>query len=218
MQRAATERNRARSQLIVLADLDDASVNERLGFLTMQAPFTSPRQEVLVGFGVPGWQVGTDELPDSTTSITEFGDLPESRRELADVNMGVGVRLYNTWQGATLAPENFQRIGAYIVGCEIGKGRIPVNRGGKGQRFDLVLQVGIARTLGMERLVRNIHWWQEDPDVSIHNQTALVTEEQRRRRQAPLPELDERIAVVRNPHLVITKIGEVDLERVTSTS
>ena len=87
--------------------LDDASVNERLGFLTMQAPFTSPRQEVLVGFGVPGWQVGTDELPDSTTSITEFGDLPESRRELADVNMGVGVRLYNTWQGATLAPENF---------------------------------------------------------------------------------------------------------------
>jgi len=198
--------------------LEDASVDEKLGFLTMQAPFTSPRQEILVGFGVPGWQTGTSALPDSTTSITEFSDLPASRRKLADVNMGIGVRLYNTWQGVTLAPENFQHIGAYIVGCEIGKGRIPINRGGQGQRFDRVLQEGIVRTLGMERLIRSINWWQEDPDVSIHNQIALVTEEQRQRRQAPLPELDERIAVVRNPHLVITKIGEVDLQRVTSTS
>lgn len=198
--------------------LEEAAVDEKLGFLTMQAPFTGGREEVLVGFGVPGWQVGTDELPDSTTSITEFKDLPEPQRQLPNVNTGVGVRLYNTWQGATLAPEKFQHVGAYIVSCELGGGRIPLAMSTKGQLFDRAIQAGIARVLGMETLVRGIHAWQEKADILIHNQTALVTEAQRQGRQAPLPGLDERIAVVRNPHLVLTKIGEVDLQRVTSTS
>jgi hypothetical protein len=195
--------------------LEDASVHRKLGFLTMQAPFTSPRQEILVGFGVPGWQVGTDELPVSTLSVTEFDDLPEAQRTLEHVHRGVGVRLYNTWQGATVEREGFRRIGAYIVGVAPKNIHNGVPMSATGQRFDRIMQRGVVGLSGTKTLARSVHFWQQNVDVGIHSQTPILTEEQRRHRQPPLSDIDERLAVVRNPQIVITKVGEVDLEQLT---
>ena len=186
---------------------EDASVNEGIGFLTLQAPFSIPRQEMLVGFGVPGWQLGTDELPESVQSVTEFDDLPGSQRTLSKLNMGVGVRLHNTWQGATAMPEDFQRIGVYMLGFAPGNVHSMVKMDERGQQFDRIVQSSVSRVLGLKSVVRTVHWWQETVDLSVHAHPRLGVSTEHR--QPPLDGLDEQVVVVRNSAILLTKVGEV---------
>ena len=196
---------------------EDASINEKLGFLTMQAPFTSPRQEILVGFGVPGHQTGTAELPESTYAMTEFDDVPKPQRTLDNLHMGVGIRLYNTWQGATLLPGDFQHVGAYIlaVGQKGSTNSLFVRATPNMQKWDRIVQGSITQLLGLKKAVRTVHWWQQGADLSMHAQEALASEARKQRRQSPLPGIEEKIAVVRKPEILLTKIGEVHRGQLT---
>ncbi len=194
---------------------EEARLDEALGFITLGgltsrsfAPYVA-----LIGFGVPGWQLGTDDVPGSADSITDLYKIPEGLRTVDRQGKGVGVRLYNTPQALGGTAENPERIGAYTFAIDpnrIHDARRPHDRTFLGQvrrGAQHVSKIRLERRKGIDAVVRRVHAEQGWVDVALYNQTPDA-ERQRARRGQPESVIPEEFMIIRDSAIGLRKAGE----------
>lgn len=194
---------------------EEAELNRALGFLVLggiTAHNIGPFVAVL-GFGVPGWQRGTDALPVHANSITHLQGIPPDYRTIARQGKGVGIRMYNTPQALGGTAENPERIGAYVFTIDpqqVYDARRSSDRtlAGKARRDWLYHQLAqTAEVNGINAAVDLVHGMIGDVDVALYNQTPDREHRQKRCRQ-PQSVIHEAFMVIRNPAITLIKAGE----------
>jgi hypothetical protein len=200
---------------------DCTMVDERLGFLAIaqcKPNVEGDRHLTVVGFGVSGWQKGTDAVEDVIEPITEYDDLAAlgdpSLTSIDRIGKGIGPRLYNTPQALAGTAENPRRIGAYKLWFDtanIWDYRLtldPETQAGQGIRIAKHAYFrAYARLRGERKAAQHIHAGQLSRQAFIHHQTPAGLRLERQR-GAPPSLIPEAFLVIRNPNLRAYKIGE----------
>ena len=150
-------------------------------------------------------------------SVTRLEQLQDEERSIKMQARGVGTRMYNTveallgtGEGDNIAAYTFQIDPSKIVDRRSSTDRKPI-----GRLLQAARQVGkIAQTqvMGLEVTVDGIHRSFGDPedvDAVLYNQSATMELQQERRGGVEQPAgIPPEFMVIRNPHIIMRKIGE----------
>ncbi|HXR50291.1 MAG TPA: hypothetical protein VN778_04675, partial [Verrucomicrobiae bacterium] len=172
----------------------------------------------VVGFGVSGWQKGTDAVDEVMEPITEYDDLAAlgdpSLTSIDRIGKGIGPRLYNTPQALVGTEENPRRIGAYKLWLDVASVwdfRLtldPETPAGQGIRIAKQAYFrAYARLRGERKAAQHIHSGHLSRQAFMHHQTPTGLRLEKQRRAAPSA-IPEAFLVIRNPNLRAYKIGE----------
>jgi hypothetical protein len=150
-------------------------------------------------------------------SVTRLEQLQDEERSIKMQARGVGTRMYNTveallgtGEGDNIAAYTFQIDPAKIVdrrrstdGTQVGRFMQAARQLGK------MVQTEV---MGLETVVDSIHESFGDPkevDAVLYNQSATMERQQEKRGGVEQPAgIPPEFMVIRNPHIVMRKIGE----------
>jgi hypothetical protein len=194
-------------------------IPRRLGFVTLGgvgARNISPSVRV-VAFGNPGWQLATDDLPESYEPKVHLDEIPEALWDINRDGKGVGPRFWSAKEASRGSLEDPKRVGVYLL-SPVSLHRIFDARrsydetlSGKGYRIaqHKLLQLRDRNNDKHRQLINGIHQKQGEVDVAIYNQTVdgRRKEKQRGVRGDITP---HQLLIVRSKRVNITKIGEFE--------
>jgi len=185
----------------------ETTVNPDWNFMETTNPLLdaerdSEADKTLLGFGVSGWQLGSDEVAMEFRTRTLLFNIPGDMLTIDRQGKGTGARLYNTAQALAGAEERAKRIGLYAFTVNNRaiydrRRKIDSNPIGKalrvGNHIGLTVSAWLFNPFNAASVVNN-HLG--EAEAVIYNQT-VAGERQKKQDNAPSSPTDEALLVYR---------------------
>lgn len=200
---------------------DALRYNEELGFLEVSELSAAVNGLRLVGFGLPVAREGGVNNDSTVRPITDFRELPDANRTVAQQGKGVGARMYNLPQALAGSWTLPAEVGAFAF--TVDPARLLDARAVQGSRPARIMRhagrIARAKLFGLEKLTDRIH---EQYEEAAHAQ-GLEGVDAVELEMPPLPELRQAGHGVRNPEgikpqFIIIRNPDITLRRVGSGS
>jgi len=193
-------------------DQSTIGFNESLGFLEVAAENVAVGGLRLLGFSTPLAREGGFNRDNFVTPLTELNELPLEARNIDMQGKGVGPRLYNVREAFGGARQKPPFIGVYTVDIQMDRlldGRL--TQGGKMARISRHAgRILRSKLRSLENVVADIHDSYGDADA-VELEMPPLPELRQATHKVKNPEgATPSFIIVRNPALVLTKVGETD--------
>ncbi len=192
---------------------DRLGYNPELGFLEVDEKLIAFGSIRMLGFGVPITRSGGIDTRQTVQPITEFQQLPAEARTISLQGKGVGPRLYNVPPAVQGLPSESDIVGAYTVDLDTSPDRLlDLREWSGGPIRQIARHAGrsvMAKATSLEAVVDKIHGFYGDADAVLLKQPPLPSIRQMLRKARNPEDVAAEFIIVRNPHILLTKVGTV---------